>query len=147
MKKTNFMKPSSQWPHQNSINFWEPCIILVYMATKQNKLYHSSSPKLAGWFSNNFCRNVSGVTLYQIPSIHVDWSKNMTDRGLGFLALYGYSGNLNNKAMMALDCSPELCNAISNAKYIRTIILTKIQNATSRVLTRFSFIWPSDLFL
>ena len=33
------------------------------------------------------------------------------------------------------------------AKLIKTIILTKIQNATSSVLSRFSFIWPSDLFL
>ena len=41
---------------------------------------------------------------------------------------------------MALDHSHELCNVISNAKHIKTIILTKIQNATSRVLTRlFSF--------
>ena len=46
--------------------------------------------------------------------------------------------------MMALDRSPELCNVISNAKHMKTIILTKIQNATSRVLTRFSFIVPSD---
>ena len=48
---------------------------------------------------------------------------------------------------MALDHSPELCNVISNAKHIKTTILTlTIQNATSKVLTRFSIIWPSDLF-
>ena len=47
---------------------------------------------------------------------------------------------------MALDRSPELSNVIYNAKHINTIILTKIQNAASGVLTRFSFIWPSDLF-
>ena len=29
-----------------------------------------------------------------------------------------------------------------NAKHIKTIIM----NATSTVLTRFSFIWPSDLY-
>ena len=32
---------------------------------------------------------------------------------------------------MALDRSPEVCNVISNAKHIKTIILTKIQNANS----------------
>ena len=47
---------------------------------------------------------------------------------------------------MALDRSPELCNVIPNAKHIKTIILTKIQNPISKVLTRFSFIWHSDLF-
>ena len=47
---------------------------------------------------------------------------------------------------MALDRSPLLCNVFSNAKLIKTIILTKIQNATSRMLTTFSFIWYSDLF-
>ena len=47
---------------------------------------------------------------------------------------------------MALVRSPELCNVIYNAKHIKTIILTKIQNATSIVLTRFSFIWPSGLY-
>ena len=31
---------------------------------------------------------------------------------------------------MDLDRSPELCNVISNAKHIKTIFLTKIQNAT-----------------
>ena len=46
---------------------------------------------------------------------------------------------------MALDRSPELINAISNTKHIKTTILTKIQIATSGVLTKFSFIWPSDL--
>ena len=53
---------------------------------------------------------------------------------------------LNKRAVMALDRSTALCNVISNAKHIKTIILTKIQNATSRVLTTFSFIWPRDLF-
>ena len=46
---------------------------------------------------------------------------------------------------MALDRSPELCNWISDAKLIKTIILTKIQMKPP-VLTRFSFIWTSDLF-
>ena len=41
-----------------------------------------------------FCRNVPWLTLYQIPSSHVDWSKNMAARGWGLFALYGYSGNL-----------------------------------------------------
>ena len=38
---------------------------------------------------------------------------------------------------------------LNYAKLIKTIILTKIKNATSRVLTRFSFIEPiaSDLYL
>ena len=41
---------------------------------------------------------------------------------------------------MALDRSPELCNVISKAKHINTIIPTKIVNNVS-------FIWPSDLFV
>ena len=36
------------------------------------------------------------VTLYQIPSIHVDWSKIMATRGWGCFALYGYSENSKN---------------------------------------------------
>ena len=47
--------------------------------------------------------------------------------------------------MMALDRRPELCNVNPNAKHIKTIILTKNQMKPP-VLTRFSFIWPSDLF-
>ena len=43
-----------------------------------------------------FCRNVPRVTLYQIPSSHVDWSKTMDARGRGYFALYGYSENLKN---------------------------------------------------
>ena len=47
---------------------------------------------------------------------------------------------------MALDRSPESCNVISNAKHIKTIIQTKIQNATClqdfpsfNLVTYFSF--------
>ena len=36
------------------------------------------------------------MTLYQIPSSHVDWSKNMATRGWGYFAFYGYSENLKN---------------------------------------------------
>ena len=36
------------------------------------------------------------MTLYQIPSSHVDWSNNMATRGWGYFALYGYSENLKN---------------------------------------------------
>ena len=46
---------------------------------------------------------------------------------------------------MSLDRSPKLCNVISNAKQFKTIILIKNQNAFSRMLPRFSFIWLSDL--
>ena len=41
--------------------------------------------------------------------------------------------SINKRVMIALDCSPELCNVISKAKHIKTIILTKIQNVTSSV--------------
>ena len=36
------------------------------------------------------------MTLYQIPSSHVDWSKNMAAMGAGYFALYGYRENLKN---------------------------------------------------
>ena len=50
--------------------------------------------------------------------------------------------------MTDLVCRPELCYVISNTNHIMTNILSKIQNATSRVLTGFFFIWPRylDLF-
>ena len=34
------------------------------------------------------------MTLYQIPSSHVDWSKSMAASRQGYFALYGYSENL-----------------------------------------------------
>ena len=34
------------------------------------------------------------MTFYQIPSIHVDWSKNMAVKGRDYFALHGYSENL-----------------------------------------------------
>ena len=40
------------------------------------------------------CRSVPWETLYQIPSIHVDWLKNMAARKRGYFALHGYSENL-----------------------------------------------------
>ena len=37
------------------------------------------------------------MTLYQIPSSHVDWSKNMAARGAGgYFTFYGYSESLKN---------------------------------------------------
>ena len=45
--------------------------------------------------------------------------------------------------MMALDRSPELCNVISNAKHIKTIFQTKIQNAYAygpNTLTKFQLL-------
>ena len=36
------------------------------------------------------------MILYQIPSSHVDWSKNMAAKGHGYFALYGYRENLKN---------------------------------------------------
>ena len=36
-----------------------------------------------------FCRNAPWMTLYQIPSSHVDWLKNIASRGRGYFALYG----------------------------------------------------------
>ena len=41
-------------------------------------------------------RNVHWVTLYQIPSSHVDWLNNMAARGRGYFALYDHSENLKN---------------------------------------------------
>ena len=50
-----------------------------------------------GWqIFKQFCRNVLWITLYQIPSSHVDLSKNMAVRGRGYFALYGYSENFKN---------------------------------------------------
>ena len=59
-----------------------------------------------------------------------------------------YSASLNPLYQLWLSMTgwPELCNVISNATHIKTIILTKIQNANSRVLIRFFFIWPSDIY-
>ena len=34
------------------------------------------------------------MTLYQIPTSRVDWSKNMAPRGRGYFALYGYNDKL-----------------------------------------------------
>ena len=34
------------------------------------------------------------MTIFQIPSSHVDWLKNMAARGWGCFSLYGYSENL-----------------------------------------------------
>ena len=42
------------------------------------------------------CRNVPWVTLYQIPTSHVDWLKNVAARERGYFAIYGFSENLKN---------------------------------------------------
>ena len=50
-----------------------------------------------GWSIFKYsCRNVTCVTLYQIPSNHVDLSKDMAAKRRNFFALYDYSRNLNN---------------------------------------------------
>ena len=66
----------------------------------QPKEKHSEHLKslLLGKCQANFqiiCRNVPRVTLYQIPSSHVDWSNTMAAKGLCYFALYGYGENLN----------------------------------------------------
>ena len=59
--------------------------ILPYMAIV--KTYKIFSSKNVRPIFTLFCRNVHWVTLYQIPSSHVNWSKDMPARGQGCLKI------------------------------------------------------------
>ena len=89
-------KASFQRLYHNSFKF---------LGSIQNSGFHGNQTKktLKFFFSQTswpifklFFRNVLWMSLYHIPSSHVDWSKNMASRGRGYFALQGYSENLRS---------------------------------------------------
>ena len=77
-------------------NFWDPCKILVSMATKWKKLKNSSSPKLVGRFSNNFVERFLGWPSVRFLQAMLIGRKTWPPGGRGYFSLYGYSENLKN---------------------------------------------------
>ena len=79
----------------------DPCRILVSMATERIKLKTFSSPKPVGQFSFNFVGLfLRYVTLFQIPSNHVVWAKNVATRGQQ--AILPYSENFKNLLLISI---------------------------------------------
>ena len=77
-------------------NFWDPCRILVSMATKWKKLQNSSSPKLVGRFSNNLVEMFLGWPSIRFLQAMLIGRKPWPPGGQGYFALYGYSDKFKN---------------------------------------------------
>ena len=76
--------------------FWDPCRILVFMATKWKKLQNSSSPKLVGRFSNNLVEMFLGWPSIRFLQAMLIGQKTWPPGGQGYFALYGYSEKFKN---------------------------------------------------